>query len=259
MLGNVRALAGGAAGFVGPSQRRHRLPPPSVAPKGPPPRGLLTGELLAGVQLPRLLLAAPRLLTVPRGNDGPVVDIPGWRAPEGSMAPIRAYLRWLGHDARTWGLGTNLGDVERDVDRLAGSVSDLAHERGRPVSLVGWSLGGVIAREVSRRAPRDVARIVTFGTPVVGGPAHTAAVRSYDPGTGEDVDRVIEELNASQPISTPITAIFTRRDGVVAWEACIDRTTEGVEHVEVGSTHLGLGIDPDVWEIVGRALAEPLD
>ena len=255
MLGSIRAIAGGAVGFVGPSQRRHTLPPPAVAPNGPPPRELLTGEVLAAAQLPRLLLAAPRLLAVPRGDGGPIVDIPGWRAPEASMAPIRAYLRWLGHDARTWGFGTNLGDVEGDVERMSESVAALARDRGRPVGLVGWSLGGVIAREVSRRLPDEVDRVVTFGTPVVGGPSHTAVARSYEPGAGERVDRIVEELNASQPIGAPITAIFTRRDGVVAWQACIDRTTEGAEHVEVGSTHLGLGIDPDVWEVVGRALA----
>lgn len=174
------------------------------------------------------------------------------------MAPIRVYLRWLGYDARTWGLGTNLGDPERDAERMAESVATLAEEAGRPVALVGWSLGGVIAREVAREVPEHVSRVITYGTPVVGGPAHTVAVRSWEPGTGERVDRMIDELNATAPIRSPITAIFTRGDGVVAWQACIDRTTPGVEHVEVASTHLGLGIDPDVWETVARTLARSL-
>lgn len=255
MLQNVKAIAGGAASFVGPSQRRHELPPAAARPSRPPGRDLLTGELLSAIQLPRLLLASPRLLSAPHGDGGPVVDIPGWRAPEGSMAPIRAYLRWLGHDARTWGFGTNLGGVERDVERMSESVEDLAREHGRPVALIGWSLGGVIAREVARRAPDSVRQVVTFGTPVVGGPAYTAAASAYEPGAGEQADRLIDELDATRPIRTPITAIFTRRDGVVAWQACIDRKTAGIEHVEVGSTHLGLGIDPDVWEIAARALA----
>lgn len=173
------------------------------------------------------------------------------------MAPIRSYLRWLGYDARTWGLGTNMGDPERDAELMSASVRDLAEAKSRPVALVGWSLGGVVAREVARRVPEHVSRVITYGSPVVGGPVHTVAARTYEPGEGDRIDAIIEELNASDPISVPITVIFTRRDGVVAWPACIDRTTEGAEHVEVGSTHIGLGIDPDVWETVARTLARP--
>jgi len=174
------------------------------------------------------------------------------------MAPIRAYLRWLGYDARTWGLGTNMGDPRRDAELMSLSVAELAEAAGAPVALVGWSLGGVIAREVARKVPERVSRVITYGSPVVGGPAHTVAVNRYEPGEGDRVDAAIEELNASAPISVPVTAIFTRRDGVVAWQACIDRNTEGVEHIEVGSTHIGLGIDPDVWETVAWTLARPI-
>ena len=258
MLGPVRQLAGTAAGFVGPATTRHADPPRSTAPSGPPGRSILAGELLSGLQVPRLLLAAPRLARVPRGDGSPVIDIPGWRASESSMAPIRAYLRRLGYDARTWGLGTNLGDPEGDAERMTESVVALAESTGRPVALVGWSLGGVIAREVARSVPEHVARVITYGTPVLGGPAHTVAARSYEPGEGDRVDAIVNELNAAAPISVPITIIFTRRDGIVAWQACIDRASPDVEHVEVSSTHIGLGIDPDVWEIVARTLAKPV-
>lgn len=170
------------------------------------------------------------------------------------MAPIRRYLRWLGHDARTWGLGTNMGDPQRDAELMAASVSRLAEEAGRPVALVGWSLGGVIAREVARRDPHVVSQVITYGTPVVGGPNHTVAARTYEPAERDRVERLIEEVNAADPIRVPVTTIFTRRDGVVSWPACIDRTTPGVRHVEVRSTHIGLGIDPDVWWVVAGAL-----
>jgi len=173
------------------------------------------------------------------------------------MAPVRAYLRWLGYDARTWGLGTNLGDPERDARLMSASVTELAESAGRPVALVGWSLGGVVAREVARQVPRHVSQVITYGSPVVGGPAHTVVANRYGPGEAERVDAIIDELNASDPISVPVTAIFTRRDGIVAWEACIDRSTAGVEHIEVSSTHIGLGIDPDVWETVAQRLASP--
>lgn len=257
MLEGARRLAGTAASFIGPAAKSHPTPPLSPAPHGPPRRSTFAGEALSGLQLPRLLLAAPRLARVTRGDGSPVVDIPGWRAPESSMAPIRAYLRWLGYDARTWGLGTNMGDPERDARLMSESVANLSKAAGGPVALVGWSLGGVIAREVSRLVPEHVSRVITYGSPVVGGPAHTVVANRYEPGEAERIDEIIDELNASDPISVPVTAIFTRRDGIVAWEACIDRNTSGVEHIEVASTHIGLGIDPDVWETVARTLARP--
>lgn len=258
MLGPLRQVAAAAAGFVGPAQVHHDSAPDVSKPDGPPSRASLAGEALSAIQIPRLLISAPRLARAPRGDGAPVVDIPGWKAPESSMAPIRAYLRWLGYDARTWGLGTNAGDPEGDARRMVASVAALARDAGRPVSLVGWSLGGVIAREVARQIPEHVARVITYGTPVVGGPAHTVAAGAYGPEEGARVDALVEDLNSASPIRTPITAIFTRRDGVVAWRACVDRFTAGVEHVEVGSTHIGLGIDPDVWEIVARRLADPV-
>ena len=162
-----------------------------------------------------------------------MLDIPGWRAPEVSGAPLRAYLRALGHDARGWGFGTNTGDPRRDVERLSGRVLELADEGGAAVSLVGWSLGGVIAREVARRHPEAVRRVITYGTPVVGG----------------------RGLDSRSPIRVPLTAVFSRRDGIVSWRACIDRSSPHVEHVEVGSTHLGMGVDPDVWGLVADRLA----
>jgi pimeloyl-ACP methyl ester carboxylesterase len=208
-------------------------------------------ELGSGLQLLRLLRAAPWLARGPRGG-GVVIDLPGWRAPEASNAPLRTYLRLLGYDARPWGLGVNLGRPLRDVDQL---VDSLAREEGKPVALVGWSLGGLIAREVARRAPDRVSCVVTFGTPVLGGPTYTFAARFYGEAANRRAERLGARLDAESPITVPITAIYTRGDRIVDWRACIDRSSPDVRHVEVRSTHLGLGIDPDVWSAVASALA----
>jgi pimeloyl-ACP methyl ester carboxylesterase len=172
------------------------------------------------------------------------------------MAPLRAYLRWLGHDATHWGFGTNLGAPARDGRRLAQRVRDLAAERGRPVALVGWSLGGTVSRECARDVPEAVGHVVTYGTPAIGGPSYTI-VASNDDGrrTAEGIARRAEKLDRDRPITVPLTVIFTRRDRIVSWGACIDRTSPRARHVEVRSTHLSLGIDPDVWLTVARALA----
>lgn len=224
-------------------------------PSGPPSGRLRVGELASPLAATRLAAAAPRLLAVPRGDGHLVVDIPGWRAPELTGAPLRAYLRRLGYDARGWGFGTNVGDTGADVDRLSARLLELVEQTGGPASLVGWSLGGVVAREVARRHPEAVRRVITYGTPVVGGPTFTSAARSFETAPDREGWKLAERLDAESPISVPLTAMYSRRDGVVAWQACLDRRTPGAEHVEVASTHIGMGVDPDVWVVVADRLA----
>jgi pimeloyl-ACP methyl ester carboxylesterase len=223
-------------------------------PAGPPSSRSVLLELGSGLAAVRIAGALPRLLAAPRGDGHTVVDIPGWKAPEVSGAPLRAYLRLLGYDARGWGFGTNTGDPRRDVERLTRRVLELADESGSGVSLVGWSLGGVIAREVARRLPEAVRRVITYGTPVVGGPRFTAVARAYGPGASTAAEAVAERLDAESPIQVPLTVVYTRRDGIVAWQACIDRWSPYAEHVEVASTHIGMGVDPDVWGVVADRL-----
>ncbi|MBC2931967.1 alpha/beta fold hydrolase [Nocardioides sp. zg-1228] len=240
------------------SRARHHADPAGLGlPSGPPSARTTLGELGSALDAARLVGALPRLATAPRGDGHLVVDIPGWKAPELTGAPLRGYLSRLGYDARGWGFGTNTGDPRRDVERLSRRVRDLVDETGAPASLVGWSLGGVIAREVARRHPDVVRRVVTYGTPVTGGARHTSVARASGTGADADADRVSRRLDASSPIGVPLTVLFSRRDGVVAWQACLDRSTPGVEHVEVGSTHLGMGFDPDVWTVVADRLARP--
>lgn len=186
-----------------------------------------------------------------------MIDIPGWKAPELSGAPMRAYLRALGYRADGWGFGTNTGDPRRDVERLTRRVLELVDADGSRISLVGWSLGGVIAREVARRNPEAVRRVITYGTPVVGGPRFTAVARAYGPEAGGAARVVAERLGPETPIQAPLTVVFTRRDGIVAWQACLDHTSPHAEHVEVFSTHIGMGVDPDVWALVADRLAVP--
>ena len=225
-------------------------------PEGSPRRAGLVAEIGTALQPWRLAFQAPRLRRAPRGDGRPAIALPGWKAPDATTAPLRGYLRSLGHDARGWGFGINQGDVEAKRDEMVVKVRSLAEECGRSVNLLGWSLGGVVAREVAREAPEAVHRVVIYGSPVVGGPTHTAGVDAYDPAEVERIRTLQAHLDQTQPISTPITAIFTRNDTVVDWRACIDRYSLDVTTIEVGSTHVGLGIDPDVWLTVAEALAE---
>jgi pimeloyl-ACP methyl ester carboxylesterase len=221
----------------------------------PGPRSLLA-EGLAVLEGPRLLWQAPALARLPRGDGGPVLVLPGFGASDGSTALLRAYLGWLGYEARGWGMGVNRGQVPKLVPLVVELLARTHGAAQRRVRLIGWSLGGVLAREAARERPELVERVVTFGTPVVGGPKYTAVAATYR-RQGHDLD-AIEAAAAARdkvPLRVPVTAIYSRADGVVAWRACIDPTNRGVEHVEVGGTHVGLGFNPDVYRIVAERLA----
>lgn len=225
-------------------------------PLAAPSPGSLFREVGIVREIPRLLLSSPRLAAAPRGAGDPVLLVPGIGSDDWATAPLRAYLRRLGHDARGWGLGRNHGDVEALVEDVAGVVTAWHEASGRPVNLVGWSLGGVVAREVARTHPDQVAQVISYGTPVVGGPVYTVMGSRYSPETIAHILGIVEEANRI-PIPVPLTSIFSRADAVVAWRASVDTRHSHTHHVEVRSTHTGLGLDPDVWLAVAHRLREP--
>ncbi len=220
----------------------------------------LFGESRTLLELPRLGLNLASLARQPRGDGAPVRIFPGFGAGDGSTAPLRGYLRLLGWNATGWGLGANRGEVPDLIPRVARLAVEAAERAGKPVRLVGWSLGGYLAREAAREVPHAVAAVVTLGSPIVGGPKYTSVGRFYrEQGVDHDeIERWVELREAERPLEVPVTAVYSRSDGVVAWPACIDRHNPHVEHVEVGTTHLGLGFAPEVLKIVAQRLARPV-
>jgi len=221
-----------------------------------PTRTGVLRELTAVTEFPRLALAAPKLAAGPSGRGAPVLVLPGFGAGDGSTLLLRGYLRVLGYAVHGWGLGRNGGDVEALIPQVVERADRIAQREGRPVRLVGWSLGGVLGRETAREQPEVAERVVTMGTPVIGGPKYTLAGESYRK-RGVDLDAVERQVEQREavPIACPITAIYSRNDAVVAWKACIDRFSPDVEHVEVEATHSGLGFSARVYEIVADRLA----
>jgi pimeloyl-ACP methyl ester carboxylesterase len=225
-------------------------------PLSPPSGRSALGEALVLRELPRLALRALQLAGAPRGHGQPVMALPGHSSSDAATAPLRGYLRRLGYDVRGWGLGTNHGDVNRLLRPVIDAVRRHHDVSGQPVHLLGWSLGGVLAREVARDQPEMVAQVITYGTPVVGGPTYTLAASSYGHERVRAIAEQVEQRNRT-PVPVPVTAFFSRRDRVVSWRACIDRHNAHAEHVEVASTHVGLGFDPDVWHGIATRLAHP--
>lgn len=179
---------------------------------------------------------------------------PGWQTSDAFMAPLRSGLRVLGHRTYGWGFGFNGGEVEGMLPSVANSIANRVRRDGKPLSLIGWSLGGVFAREIARDHPELVKEVITLATPVFGGPKYTRGASSYSQDYLDDLDRKVAARNKI-PIERPVTAIYSRADAIVDWRACIDTFSPMVDNLEVRSTHIGITIDPDVWEIVARTLS----
>ena len=210
-------------------------------------------ELRAGWDMMRLAARTPELLRAPQGDGRAVVVVPGMQASDASLVPLRRFLAHRGHDVRPWGLGANAGDLDALLERTQESVRRIAEETGRAVNLVGWSLGGVYARETARDQPDTVHRIATFGTPLLG-PRFTLGHTFFPEAELQRIEAVIDE-RAQRPIEVPLTAMYSRNDGIVDWRTCPDRHTPGALNVEVPSSHLGMGLDPTVWMHIAHWLS----
>lgn len=230
--------------------------PLHAEPRHQPRLRLLLGELAAPLDGLRLLPRLPHQLRRRSTTPREVLVLPGWLAADSSTLVLRAALRHDGHRVRGWGLGRNTGDVPTRMSAVTDLVRERARATGGPLDLVGWSLGGVIAREVARRAPAAVRRVITLGTPLHG-PRFTAFASLFADDIDEAARQRIQRRRATPP-SVPVTVIWSKRDGIVQWRAQQDRDNPWAEHVEVGSTHLGMTLDPDVLDVLRARVAADL-
>jgi pimeloyl-ACP methyl ester carboxylesterase len=213
----------------------------------------------AAWQLSTLPLAMPWLRRAPRAAGHGVLVLPGLLASDASTAPMRRYLGYLGHHVRGWRLGRNIGPTNEALDGLRRALLELADATGASVSVIGWSLGGIFAREIAREDPHAVRQVITMGSPFTTSDAQRSrADRAYQRFTHRhDAERVPTREQIGVPISVPSTAVYSRRDGIVAWQTCIAAPSVLHENVEVRSAHLGFGVDPATLWLVADRLAQP--
>ncbi len=241
----------------------HRGIPADFDRTGPraPARWKLIREARIVVERFALMAKLPGLrASAPRGAGEPVMVVPGVSADDGWTAPLRDFLRFIGYDASGWGLGRNGGNAPKLVPRLTEEVERLSSAKCAPVRLIGWSLGGYLAREVARDRPELVDRVISLGAPIVGGPSYTATASIYV-RRGYDLDDISAQVlqREQTPIRIPVFAVFSRTDAVVDWRACIDVFDNPlVEHHEVVASHLGMVYSPRVFDLVARLLAKPV-
>lgn len=210
------------------------------------------------------------------------IVFPGFGTTDFSTLLMRRYLVQRGIPCEGWGAGRNLagkglindlselsdtwdisempnyngeGAVPALCDQLTQRVRQRATALGHPVALIGWSLGGYVAREVARELPELVSAVVTMGAPVIGGPKYTAAA-PYFKKLGQDLDWIEREIEkrAAKPIQQPVTAIFSKSDAVVDWRAAQDHHSPDVTHIEVDVAHMSMGFNTTVLQHVVQAL-----
>jgi pimeloyl-ACP methyl ester carboxylesterase len=203
------------------------------------------------------LALRPLWRLAPNGDGHPVLILPGLGAGDESTAIMRAFLRSRGYVVSPWGQGRNLGLRRGALDALRGQVLRLASDHGRKVSLVGWSLGGIFARELAKKVPDSVRTVISLASPFTGHPRATNAFRLYEWVTGRRIGapEIHEPLRAPPPV--PTTSIWSRTDGVVSWRCSVERELPFVENIEVNASHFGIGAHPLVLYAVADRLAQP--
>ncbi len=205
----------------------------------------------------------PMLAMLPRGDGHGVLVLPGFLAGDYSTAPLRSLLRDLGYDAVGWKLGRNVHVDDERVSAMMRCVDELFERTGGKISIIGWSLGGVFARELAKQAPEKVRQVITLGSPISDDRRYTNARPLFEFLNGSEPEPMrsgkFRKLGEAPPV--PTTSILTKSDGVVHWRGSVQhgRGKKGaeVENIEVHASHCGLGVNPAAIYAIADRLALP--
>ena len=230
--------------------RRSSAPPWSLS---------LTDPGRAAVEFGLLFGARPLQRTLPVGDGHPVLVLPGLLAGDGSTWALRRILRRLGYRVHGWRLGRNIGPTAKAVAGMADRLNDLHTRYGTPVSVIGWSLGGIYARGMARRRPSAIRQVITLGTPFrLTDHNQTRASAAFKRFSHLHVERAAVPLELeTEELPVPATSIYSKYDGVVAWQACLDLRSPRAENISVIGSHFGYGHNPAVIWAVADRLAQP--
>jgi predicted esterase YcpF (UPF0227 family) len=225
----------------------------------PPSRALFLLEARAIQEFGAFLGALPLLGFAPRGDGHPVLVLPGLIASDMSTRPLRTVLDNCGYAVEGWNQGRNLGLRPGVEDAMLDQVRRMTEKHGRKVSVIGWSLGGIYARQVAKLLPDHVRSVITMGSPFAAHPHSTNAWRVYEYASGQRaIDaHVHHDAPIAAPPPVPSTAIYSRTDGICAWQGCMEKVSPIAENIEVDGSHCGLGHHPAVIFAVADRLAQP--
>jgi hypothetical protein len=224
----------------------------------PPSKTLMFLEGRAIHELGAFLGALPLLSLAPRGDGHPVLVLPGLVASDVSTRPLRAFLKTRGYAVSGWLQGRNLGLRPGVQHAMVDLVRELSDTHGRKISLVGWSLGGLYARQLAKMMPDRVRQVITLGSPFASSPKATNAWRVYEMASGRRADEEDHRFGGTLASAPPVptTAIFSRSDGICAWQGCREQSSHIAESIEVESSHCGMGHHPAAVYAVADRLAQ---
>jgi pimeloyl-ACP methyl ester carboxylesterase len=188
-----------------------------------------------------------------------VVVYPGLAASDASTQPLRAFLRDMGYHVHGWDQGRNRGPGRGVLDRLEEQLVAVHSDAKSKLTLIGWSLGGVYAREMAKLHPQKVRQVLTLGTPFAQGPKATNAWRVYEMLSGSTVPDEVMQMEIAVAPSVPFTSVYSKSDGIVAWQASVQaaqKNNSKIENVEVFASHLGIGVNPAAWYVIADRLAQ---
>ena len=186
-----------------------------------------------------------------------ILIIPGFMASDVSTQPLRRFLKKLGYHPCGWEMGTNLGDLN-ELALLEEKIDNLYKNSGQTISLIGWSLGGIYARELAKRKEDKVHQVITMGSPFADIDAPNNANISFRfvrwlKGFPEPDQSLLDSLPLPTP--QPSLAIYSKKDGIVPWQACMEIQEDAVhQNVEVESSHFGMGVNVAVLKLVAERL-----
>ena len=226
--------------------------------KGPALFWTLTEGGRASVEMTSFFALRRLMKRLPKGDGHPVIFFPGFVASDRSTKPMRKLLKDLGYSTYGWGLGRNLVfNPQREAD-MSALLKRTYEKHGRKVSIIGWSLGGVFAREIAKANPELVRSVITLGSPISGDLDHSNARRLYEAFNGKPDSAMQARMKTiSEAPPVPTTSIYTRTDGVVAWKGSIQRPSHGqTENIRVPASHIGLGVNPIVMYAIADRLAQ---
>lgn len=211
------------------------------------------------------MLNVPLRFISPTGDGHPVLIIPGLGAADGSTHYLRNFLDDLGYEAFPWGQGRNYGPrngMEDMAKRLTDLVQSIYRDTGgQQVSLVGWSLGGIYAREIAKKCPDEVRQVITLGTPFKMMSLALPVEKFYEILSKDKSHKdptIIGQLKEPPPV--PFTSIYSKTDGVVPWQCSIEDPSPYVENIEIPyASHLGLGHNPMTMFVVANRLKQTKD
>ena len=208
-----------------------------------------------------MLAAAPWLNKLPVGDGHPVLVFPGLGASDTTTVPLRNFLRDRGYTSYPWKQGFNFGPKHGVLAACRDQLLHLATRHRGKVSLIGWSLGGIYARELAKEQPEHVRCVITLGTPFGGHPRATNAWRFYELVSGQSVQSDAALMaQIRQAPACPTTSIYSKTDGIVAWQCSINEQAPHTENIEVHASHIGMGMNPlALYAIADRLAQDPQD